>query len=74
MKKLYNSLKIALWCSIGVFVGDCLFQYYDYKSHPELYEVESAPWYLGIEIYGIITVVIVAVILILMRIIKDKNK
>ena len=35
--------------------------------------MQSAPWYLSIEIRGMFTVVIVIVIFIVMRIIKEKS-
>ena len=74
MKKLHDILKILLWCFVGVFIGSSIYQYYDYKIHPGLYEMQSAPWYLSVEIRGIFTVIIAAVILIIMRIIKKKMK
>lgn len=74
MKRLYNILRTALWCFMGVFVGSSIYQYYDYKRYPGLYEMQSAPWYLSIEIRGMFTVVIVIVIFIVMRIIKEKIK
>lgn len=72
MKKLYSILKTILWCFIGVFIGSSIYQYYDYKDHPGLYEMQSAPWYLPIEIRGIFTAVIVAIILVVMWIIRKR--
>ena len=72
MKKLYNVLKIMVWCFIGVFIGSSIYRYYDYTTHPALYAWQSAPWYLSIGIWGIFTAVLVAVILIVMVIIKKK--
>ena len=62
MKRLYNALKIALWCVIGVFIGSSLYQYIDYKARPGLYQWQSAPWYVSIEVRGLFTAVIVAVL------------
>lgn len=72
MKKLYNLLKIILWCVIGFFIGNSIYQYYDYKTHLNIYVLHSAPWYASIEICGIFTAIIVMVILIVMMIIKRK--
>ena len=47
MKKLYGFLRILLWCFIGVFLGSSLYQYLDYKAHPGLYEMQSAPVVYG---------------------------
>lgn len=72
MIKIYSTLKTILWSFIGVFIGSSIYQYYDYKSHTALYEMQSAPWYLAIEIRGIFNAVIVAIILAAMWIIKKK--
>ena len=74
MKRLYYILKLSLWCFVGVFIGSSLYQYYDYKKYPDLYAVQSAPWYLSIEIRGIFTAIIVMAILIVMWIVKKKIK
>lgn len=74
MKKLYHILKIVLWCFVGVFIGSSIYQYYDYKAHTGLYEIQSAPWYLSIQIRGVVTFIIVAAIFIVMYIIKKKIK
>lgn len=72
MKKLYFLLRIMLWSFIGVFIGSSLFKWYDYKTHPGLYAMQSAPWYLSIEISAIFTVIVVIVILIIMWMIRKK--
>lgn len=74
MKRLYRILKIAIASFIGVFIGSSIYEYYDYKTHPDLYEAWSAPWYLKIEMRGIATILIVAVICIIMILIKKKIK
>lgn len=74
MKKLNELLKMIMWCFIGVFVGSSIYQYYDYKSYPDLYAMQSAPWYLAIWIRGIFTVIIVVVILAAMWIIRKRMK
>lgn len=74
MKRLYRILNIFLWCSIGVFLGNFIYKIYDYKTYQNLYELQSAPWYLGIQIQGLFTVIIVAIILIAMWIVKRKMK
>ena len=37
MKRLYATLKLFLGCSIGVFLGRCIYLYFDFKARPELY-------------------------------------
>lgn len=72
MKKLYIILRIMLWSFVGVFIGSSFFEWYNYKTHPELYVMRSAPWYLNIEIGAIFTIIVVIVILTVMWIIRKK--
>ncbi len=74
MKKLYQILRILLWCLIGVFTGSSIYQYYDYTKHPDLYVLTSAPWYLSIQISGTITFIAVLLILCVMWVVKRKMK
>ena len=74
MKELYGFLRILLWCFIGVFLGSSLFQYLDYKAHPALYDMQSAPWYTAIQIRGLFTVVLVVITLTVMAILRKKMK
>ncbi len=74
MKKRYNTLKTALWCVVGVFIGTSLYQYIDYRQRPDLYALTSAPWYTSIQIGGIFTAVVVLLLLLAMRIVKRRMK
>lgn len=72
MKQLYRILNIVLWCFTGAFIGSTIYRYYDYNTHPDLYAIQSAPWYLSIQIQGIFTIIIVVIILIIMWFLKKK--
>jgi uncharacterized membrane protein len=74
MKRLYRFLQVILFGFVGTFIGTSLYKWYDYKKHPDLYAMQSAPWYLSIEINAIFTLVIVVVILIIMLVVKKKMK
>lgn len=41
--------------SIGVFVGSSLYKWRHYCTHPGLYAMSPAPWYLSIQIGAVIT-------------------
>ena len=43
MKKLYGILKAALGCFLGVFLGMTTYTCWDYRAHPGLYALQSAP-------------------------------
>ncbi len=74
MKKLYNTLKVALWCVVGVFAGTSVYQYIDYRQRPGLYALTSAPWYTSIQIDAIFTAAVVLLLLLAMQIVKRKMK
>ena len=42
MKKLYQILRSAILCVVGVFVGTSIHQYIDYRQRPGLYALTSA--------------------------------
>ena len=67
MKQLYQVLKIFLGCSIGVFLGSCIYQYYHFRTHPALYAMQSAPWYAALEVQGLYTAVLAVILLAAMR-------
>lgn len=77
MKK-YQKLNTILNCIIGSFTGvfaaRSIYTYWDYKAHPDLYAVSSAPWYTGIQIFGCIAAIIIVVAVILKIIIRKKIK
>lgn len=72
LKKINQALNIVIGCFIGVFLGYSIFRFYDFKTHPERYIIQSAPWYTSVFLYGAITIVIVAVILLVKYIIRKK--
>ena len=70
MKKLYETLRLFLGCDVGVFVGRCIVQYWDFKAHPDLYAMRSVPWYVDLKFQGIVTAVLAAVLLAVMWLIR----
>ena len=52
MKRLYATLKLFLGCSIGIFLGRCIYLYFDFKARPDLYAMQSAPWYVDLSFRG----------------------
>ena len=77
MKRLYAIMKIFLGCGIGVFLGSCINRYLDFKACPDLYAMQSAPWYLGLEIQGLFTAALAFVLLAAMWLVRknmDKKR
>ena len=55
MKKLYDFLWIAVCSCVGVFIGSSAYTFWDYRAHPGLYAMQSAPWYLSIQTRAVFT-------------------
>ena len=59
---------------IGVFIGHGVYTVWDFKTHPELYVVQSAPWYTSILIYGVLTIILLLICIVIKVIINHKSK
>ncbi len=55
LKRARVFLKLLLFAELGGLLGYALRQYLHYRKNPELYEVNSAPWYTGILLWGVLT-------------------
>lgn len=53
--KINTFLNCLMGAFFGVFLARSVYTYWDYKTHPELYAVSSAPWYTTILLYGIVS-------------------
>ena len=65
MKKLDKIMAVVMSLTGAYFLGFVIWQAYDHGAHPERYVVQSAPWYLSIEINALITAGVMAVEMIL---------
>lgn len=72
MKKLNHALNIIIGAFVGVFIGYAIYNIWDYNAHPQLYAAYSAPWYTGILVYGICTLGVVMVCLVVKAVIRYK--
>lgn len=73
MEKLRFFLIILIVGIVGVFIGDSLWHWHDYTVNPGLYMVNSAPWYLTIQLNGIAAAIAVAVLLLLLWLLRRKK-
>ena len=64
-KKIHRILNIIMGSLTGVFIGSVLYKYWHFKKYPNLYVMQSAPWYTGILIQGLFTLVLLTVCLII---------
>jgi len=74
LKKINSILNIIIGSSIGVFIGHGIYVFWDYKTHPDLYAMQSAPWYTSILVYGLFTIVALIVGIMIKLIIRRKLK
>ena len=63
-----------MWAVIGGFIGKTLHVYFFYKKNPGLPGLISAPWYAELTVPLIITIAIVAVLVFIRLIIREKDK
>ncbi len=76
MKKLNTLLNIIMGAFVSVFIGYGIYVVWNYKTDPELYVMQSAPWYTSILLYGafILTVLLAcAVIKVIIKHIAKKT-
>lgn len=72
-EKINNFLNIIIGSSIGVFIGHGIFVYWDYKTHLDLYAMQPSPWYTSILTYGIFTMAILIMGMMIKLFIKRKQ-
>lgn len=71
-QKIHRILNIIMGFFIGVFIGSGLYRCWHFRKYPDLYIIQSAPWYMGILVQGLFTLVLLAVCLII-KVVFIKN-
>ena len=74
MKTLNRILNIIIGAVVGVFIGHGIYVFWDFKTHPDLYAMRSAPWYTSILVAGIETAVVLVIAIIIKLIIRQRLK
>lgn len=72
LKRWDTILNYIMGSFTGIFIGNSIYKYYDYKKHSDLYIIQSAPLYTSIQIQGLATSVIIVISIILKLIIRRK--
>ena len=70
--KINNFLNCLIGAFIGVFLARSVYTYWDYKTHPELYAMSSAPWYTTILLFGVVSAGIILAAFIVKFMIGEK--
>ena len=71
---LQIAMRVVIIASIVILIGSGIYQYMDYKRHPEIYMLNSAPWYTGLLIQGAFTLLIIIVCIIVLAIMGRKKQ
>lgn len=74
LKRLNIILNSVIGSFIGIFIVHSIYKHFDYTKHPDLYELQSIPWYTSIQIYGLAVALIVFIVIIIKRLIKKKMR
>jgi len=74
LQRLNIILNSVIGSFIGVSIAHSIYRYFDYINHPDLYEIQSAPWYTSIQIYGLAVALIVFIAIIIKFLIKKKMR
>ncbi|MBC8585042.1 hypothetical protein [Youxingia wuxianensis] len=74
LKKINYFINILMGSFTGVFIGSAVFKYLDYKKNPDLYVMQSAPWYLSIQITGIALIIVLLICVVIKVILGNKLK
>ena len=65
MKKINKFLNNFMGAFTGVFIGHSIYVIWNYKMRPELYAMQSAPWYTSILVDGVMTLAVLLLCLLL---------
>lgn len=71
INRIFNILIICVLC---VYVGYGIYLFWDYKANPVYYFTQSAPWYTGIQVYGVLTAIVLLALFIIKVFIRKKIK
>ena len=74
LRKLNCFLNIVIGSFIGVFIGFGIYKFWHFKTYPNLYAMQSAPWYTELLLDGAMVVVVVVVCIVLKLVIWRKLK
>lgn len=74
LKRLNVLMNIVMGTVIGVFLGHGAYTFWHYKTYPGLYEMQSAPWYTSILLYGCLTLVVLIAAAVVKIVIRKKSK
>ena len=73
-EKIRCYLKTFAGCVFGVFLGNCIYRFYDFKMYPDFYAMQSAPWYTSLIPSALIAAGLILLSLGISHILRKKGK
>lgn len=67
-------MNVIMGAFVGAFLGHSIYVIWNFKTHPELYAIQSVPWYTSIFMCGAFTLVVLAVCIMLKVILQHYAK
>ena len=74
MKKASKVLSYIIAAVIIGFLLHCAFKFWDFKSNPHLYAMQSAPWYTGILIDGCLSLGVIFICIVSKLVLKHLER
>ena len=72
-QKIQRILNIIMGSFIGVFIGSGLYRYWHFRKYPDLYIMQSAPWYTSILIYGSVTIILLTAAVLIKWLLRERK-
>ena len=61
MIKVRKFLNGVMGVCLGYYIGHCIFVLWNHHRHPEVYGMQSAPWYTSIWVNGLMVLVVILI-------------
>ena len=74
LRQINRVLNIIVGVVAGVLIGRGICVYWDFRTHPDVYAVQSAPWYTSILTDAIFCLIAIVVCLVIKWIIRGRIK
>lgn len=74
-KKAKKAAQIIMGALIGVYISTGIYDYvYLTKFHPEVYAIQSAPWYTGLLVRGLVMIPVILICVVVIIVAGGKSR
>lgn len=71
MKKMLNAVMSVC---LGYYIGHFIFVLWNHYRQPEIYAMQSAPWYTSLWVYGIVVLAVIGICILIKLILNHIEK